>query len=67
MRVTACQGIGQWQILTSLCLKQAEQCQVKETFLFSETAGCLLGSSLDKVAGQNTEFLDTLGFQTNTE
>lgn len=67
MRAAACQGIEQWQILTSLWLKHGEQCWVEETSPPPGIAGQLLGSSLGKAAGPNTEFLATLGFQTNTE
>lgn len=58
---------GNWAMVDShQSLVEAEQCGVEET-LSSGIAGWLLASSLGKAAGQNTKFLDTLGFQTNTE
>lgn len=59
---------GNWAMVDShRPLIEAEQCGVLETSLSSGIAGWLLESSLGKAAGQNTEFLDTLGCQTNTE
>lgn len=64
---TACQGIGQWQVLTSHSCMQ-EQRGVEETSLPSSgVTGWLLGSLPSKAARQNTEFPEMFGLQTNTE